>query len=445
MTRRAHRNKTSSISNISITKTTSGARTVTILQREPTVKTDVKPVAKPAVKPHEPTAEPAAKPVVKPVAHVQPEEIFYMTENGIDLKAMYPDIQLFENAIKYGVGSWYDLGEKLTRLEKSAPKRNIRIIETTEAELFKIRVKEYVDKFIKHIQTMPEEKRTFNCLVNLVSTNIDQVPEKYKENVLESVCMIIQDEKMYIDSPPPRPMPEPAAPESAALEPPTPEPAALAPLGDATPEPTEPKQSYVLVPLQIVQPHLVCQEICDDAQTASYDGASFDGASFDGGVSYGNASYEGPSFDSASNDGMSYEAAPIDNTLTTYELARCYESLDDSGRQMLLRTITAIVGYTPQLQTITNYHKRCAYITCFKNGMRSDFLTITDGNLMTVDTLRYADQQRALDVMNNCSKFNNGDPSLYETQETKDFWSEHYMSICAGWLAASACAFMAFY
>jgi hypothetical protein len=435
MGRRAHRNKTTSISNISISKSVSGERTVTILQRESS-KTPA--VAQPTKSALEENATPS-KPIRPTNTPVQepPEEIFYMTENGIDLKAMYPDIQLFENAIKYGVGSWYDLGEKLHRLEKSAPKRNIRIIETTEAELLKIRVKEYVDKFVKHIQNMPEDRRTFNALVNLISNNIDQVPEKYRDDVLETICKTIEDEKMYIDSPPPRAptvavpaAPEPAVHEPATLEPATLEPAALKPatlkpatLEPATLEPAalESKQSFVLVPLQIVQPHLVCQEECDDTQTASCDGVSYDGASYD--------------------DDLSCEAA----SPNTYELARCYESLDDTGRQALLRTITAIVGYTPELQTTTNYMKRCAYITCFKNGMRSDFLTITDGNLMTVDTLRYPDQQRALEVMNACSKFNNGDPSLYQTQETTDFWSEHYMSICAGWLAASACAFMAFY
>ena len=105
MGRRAHRNKSSS---------SSIPNNVSILSRPaPCIETKT-------------VAAPAAAPVPEP-----PEEIFYMTENGIDLKAMYPDIQLFENAIKYGVGSWYDLGEKLTRIEKTAPRRNVRVIETT--------------------------------------------------------------------------------------------------------------------------------------------------------------------------------------------------------------------------------------------------------------------------------------------------------------------------
>ena len=74
---------------------------------------------------------------------------------------------------------------------------------------------------------------------------------------------------------------------------------------------------------------------------------------------------------------------------------------------------------------------------------RTDFLTLTDGNIMMVDSGRYSDKQRALDVMNNCSKFNTGELPMQD--EPKDFWSEHYMAICAGWLAASAAAFVALY
>jgi hypothetical protein len=379
MSRRAHRNKNSSPSNTvsqNVSKSSSKKAAVAPKPVEPTPK----PV-KLAPKPVEPTV--ASKPVVEE----PPLEIFYMTENGIDLKAMYPDIQLFENAIKYGVGSWYDLGEKLTRLERSAPKRNVRIIETTEAELRLIRIKEYVDKFVRHIEKMPEEKRTFNALVTLVSNNIDQVPEKYKDDVLESVCKIIEDNKMYIDKPPMREMPQP---EPVAA------PAAT---------------SYVLVPLQIVQPHIVCEE-----QAAACTPPATDDDSYD-----------------------EYETA---HEPSLYEIARSYDALDDYQRAVLIKTLSYIVGYTPELQTITNYQKNCVYITCFMNCTRSDFLTITDGNLMTVDTLRYADQQRALNVMHNCSKFNNGELVV---EEPKDFWSENYMAICAGWLAASACAFMAFY
>ena len=150
MGRRAHHNK-NSLSSSSLSSNVSAKPQVQSVCNEPV---QIKSRA-------------VEKSEVKPVVAEPPEEIFYMTENGIDLKAMYPDIQLFENAIKYGVGSWYDLGEKLTRIEKSAPKRNVRIIETTEAELRLIRIKEYVDKFVAHINKISEDRRTFNHLVNV--------------------------------------------------------------------------------------------------------------------------------------------------------------------------------------------------------------------------------------------------------------------------------------
>ena len=396
MGRRAHRNKTSSsisnnVTSVSTPRVETKPAPRTKTESAPRTKTEPVPRIKAEPAPHVET-KPAPHVETKSAPHVEtkpvPEEIFYMTENGIDLKAMYPDIQLFENAIKYGVGSWYDLGEKLARIEKTAPKRNIRVIETTEAELRVIRVKEYADKFVAFIRNMPEHKRTFNTLVNVVVTNVEKVPEKYRDDVIDTVCMLIENDKMYIDSPPMRPLPPP-------------EPVA------SPPEPAT-AEKYVLVPVHLV-PH---NELVNTDQAQSVE-------------EYVDECGDEPTVSSL------------------YNIAASFESLHDDDRAKLLNIVARIVGYNAEIQATTNYLKRCVHITCFHHHLRSDFLTVTDGDIMLVDSMRYEDQQRALDVMNNCSKFNAGELPMQE--EPKDFWSEHYMAICAGWIAASAAAFAAFY
>ncbi len=149
-------------------------------------------------------------------------EIVYVTEKGCDLYKIWPDIAAIDRATRQGY-SWYDLlysdhGAHMRNVKA----RPIKVVQTTEAELAKIRAAEAAaaaaaaaqekERIVSHnfqkIMAIARGKsphtRTFDVLVDVIVDVLRDVPTDLRETIGDKACEAIYAEQLIYTPEPPQ-------------------------------------------------------------------------------------------------------------------------------------------------------------------------------------------------------------------------------------------------
>jgi hypothetical protein len=131
--------------------------------------------------------------------------IVYLTEKGIDLLALWPDIQYMDRAMRNGV-SWFDLNLHATNPVKIPP---YKIVKTTEAELAAMRqqekaqaIQETCDRLLSAIKEFQKEERTVDRLVDYIARACYGLSADLRFDVADMLCVKVYEHNLIYTPPP---------------------------------------------------------------------------------------------------------------------------------------------------------------------------------------------------------------------------------------------------